>query len=103
MNETALQIPDLNKLSNSQLRLIERLHDKQLAASMFSDTANFGREIIKPLIQHPAFGLVLAWLLIEQLNIHNAFGRTAAESNASSSQLATILLTAQIIDSVVPG
>lgn len=100
---TTAPVQDMHKLSNAQLKMLERIHDKQMAASMFRDAAGFGKDCLKPLIQHPAFGIVLAWLLIEQLDKHQAFGRTPELSSRSASQIATILLTTQIIDSVVPG
>lgn len=104
MNDTAL-IPfnDLHKLDNKQMKMIERMYDKHLAVGVVHDVGQFTREILQPLVKHPGFGMVLAWLLIEQLNIHQAFGPTRAYSDASASQIATILMTAQIIDSVVPG
>jgi hypothetical protein len=101
MNELALA--NIQNLSPRQLKIISAENDKQRIADVAMKFVDAGGQILKPALQFPYIPIILGWLLIEQLNNHQAFGTTQEKSDASSSQLAAILLATGIIDAIVPG
>jgi hypothetical protein len=79
---------------------IRRENDKVRMVNLYDTTMT---NLIKPLVSNPIIPFVVAWLAIEQLNNHQAFGPTQSKSDSSASQLAAILAATGIIAAIVPG
>lgn len=89
MENTSLIIPDkiISKSQESTYRKLAREHREH-------ELTMQGIDLAKSIITNPVFSMVSGWLIIEQLNKHQAFGRTQELSDWSASVLEVGLLSA---------
>jgi len=97
MNE--LVVSGISELSKKQMAWVSHEHTKDISANLTTEAIG----VLKQLIAHPVFALVLSWTAIELLNNAQLLGYTRERSDTSASQIATAVLTATIAESIIPG